>query len=219
MNKLKLLYDVVKTLRDKDVINGVATVEVKKDQAKIFYAKNQFQKNLVTMQTTANITSEIDYEGKKMKHQSTTEFTTNQCLCNGMHYKLFRHIHHTGDKCGGIKAKFTKLAFILSLLNSIKAEEEEDKSTLVTLEVTELPEDIKTIIREKMSQAESRHSQEECCFKREFCCIEKGKLSLAMSVDTNYEIDKIVVVFDGVQRNEENKQHVLDIVAELQFNK
>ena len=216
MNKLKLLYDVVKKLRDKDVINGVATVDVQKDHAKIFYVKNQFQKNLMTMQTTATITSEVDYEGKKVKHQSTTEFT-NQCPGTGMHHKLFKHMHHAGCECGGIKAKLTKLAFVLGLLSNIKAEEQEDKTILVTLEISELPEDIKTLIQGKMSHAESYHNQDQCCFMREFCCIEKGKFSFAMSVDKNYEIEKIVIAFDGVQNNDQNEQHVLEIIAELQL--
>jgi len=218
MNKLKVLYDVVKTLRDKEVINGVATVEVQKDHAKIFYIKNEFEKNLVTMETKANIISEVDYEGKKVKHQSTTEFT-NHCPGNGMHHKLFRAMNHGGGKCGSIKAKLTKLSFVLGLLHNIKAEEQADKTTLVTLEMTQLPEDIKILIQEKMSHAESYHNQRQCCFMKECCCIEKGKFSFAMSVNKNYEIDKIVVTFDGVQHNEENGQHVLDIVAELQLNK
>lgn len=221
MNKLKLLYDVVQTLRDKEVINGVATVEVKKDQAKIFYIKNEFQKNLVTMQTKASVTSEVNYEGKQVKHQSTTEFTKH-CPGNGMHgmrHGLFRHMNHAGGRCGSIKDKLTKLSFVLGLLNNIKAEEQEDKTILVTLEVSELPEDIKTLLQERMSHAESDHSRGHCCFMREFCCLEKGKFSFAMTVNKNYDIEKIVIAFDGAQRNEENEQHLLDIVAELQLNK
>ena len=218
MNKLKLMYDVVKTLRDQDTIDGVATVEVQKDQGKIFYVKNQFQKNLVTMQTTTTITSEVDYEGKKVKHQSTTEFT-NQCPGNGMRYKFFKHMHHSGDKCGGIKAKLTKLTFVLGLLNSVKVEEQEDKANLITLEITSLPEEIKMHIQEKMSHIESGHNQDRCCFCKESCCIEKGKFSFAMSVNKDYGIEKIVITFDGIQHNEENEQHTLEIVGELQLNK
>lgn len=217
MNKLKFLYDVVKTLRDKEVINGVATVEVQKDQGKIFYVKNEFQKNLVTMENMATITSEIDYEGKKVKHQSTTEFT-NCCRGDGARHKLFKHMQHAG-KCGGIKAKLTKLAFVLGLLNDIKVEEQQDKSILVSLEMTELPADLKTLIQEKMSHAESCHDQEQCSFKKELCCIKKGKFSFAMSVTKEYQIEKIVITFDGLQENAENEQHVLDLVAELQLSK
>jgi len=218
MNKLKLLYDVVKTLRDKDVITGVATIEVKKDQGKIFYVKNQFEKNLVTRQTTATITSEVDYEGKKIKHQSTTELT-NVCPCGGgMHHKRLRQLHHAGGGCGSIKAKLTKFTFALELLSKIKAEEQEDKTILVTLGVNEMPEEIKALIQERMSQTESHHDQDHCCFQKEFFSIEKGNVSLAISVTKEYEIEKIVITFDGVQRDEQNEQHILDVVAELQLN-
>ena len=209
---------MVKTLRDKDVINGVATMEVRKDQGKIFYVKNQFEKNLVTMQTTATITSEVDYEGKKIKHQSTTEFT-NLCPCSGMHHKRLRDIHHAGGGCGSIKAKLTKLTFVLDLLSEIKAEEQEDKTILVTLEVKELPEEIKALIQERMSQTKSYHDQDHCCFRKEFFSIEKGNFSLAISVTKEHEVEKVVITFDGVQRDEQNEQHILDVVAELQLNK
>lgn len=221
MNKLKFFYDVVKTLRSKEVIDGVATVEVKKDQGKIFYVKNQFQKNLTTKQTTANITSEVDYDGKRVKHQSTTEFT-NHCFGDGMNHKLFKHMHHmhhADGQCGGFKTKLTKLAFVLGLLDNIKVDQQEDKTILMTLELTELPEDIKILLQEKMSHAESFHDQERCCFMKEFCCLEKGAFSLAMSVSKDYEIEKIVIAFDGVQQNEQQEQHALSIVAELELNK
>ena len=218
MNKLKFFYDVVKTLRSKDVINGMATVEVKKDQGKIFYVKNQFQKNLITMQTTANITSEVDYEGKQVKHQSTTEFT-NHCLVNGMHHKLFKHMHHADGQCGGLKTKLTKLAFVLGLLDNIKVDQQEDKTILVTLEIRELSEDMKILLQEKMSHAESSHNQDRCCFVKEFRCLESGSFSLAMSVSKEYEVEKIVMAFDGVQENEQHEQHVFGIVAELKLNK
>lgn len=215
MNKIKLLYDVVKTLKGTDIFNGVATAEVQKDQVKIFYVKNEFQKNLLTMQTKANITTEIDYEGKQVKHQSTTEFT-NHCPGHG-HHKLFEHMHHAGGKCGGVKAILTKLAFVFNILNSIQTEEHEDKTILITLDLTEIPEDIKTLIREKMSQADSGHKHETHCFIKEFCSMEKGNFSFAMSVNQYYEIEKIVITFDGIQNYEQNEQHVLNIKAELQL--
>lgn len=216
MNKLKLLYDVVKNLRDKEMINGALTAQVQKDQGKIFYLKNQFEKNLVTMQTTATVNSEVDYEGKQVKHQSTTEFT-HHCSDKSMRHKLFNHMHH-GRKCGGLKAKLTKFAFVLGLLDRMKAEQQENKTTLVTLEITELPEDIKSLIQEKMNHMESRQNHDRCCFMKELHYIEKGNFSLAMSVSKDDEIEKIVITFDGVQHDEENKEHVLAIVVELELN-
>ena len=206
------MYDVVRTMKGKDLFNGVATAEVQKDQVKIFYVKNEFQKNLLTMQTKANITTEVDYEGQQVKHQSNTEFT-NICPGHGMHHKL-RHMHHAGNKCGGLREKLTKIAFALNLLNNVQFNEQEDKTTLITLEVTEIPDDIKALIQEKMNHGDSSHNHDPHCFKKEFCSIEKGTLSFAMSVNKDYEMQKIVIVFDGIQHNE---QHALNIIAELQL--
>ncbi|SMD02614.1 hypothetical protein [Sporomusa malonica] len=217
MNKIKFLYDVVKTLKGKDIFNGMVTAEVEKDQAKIFYVRNAFEKNLLTMQTTANITTEVDYAGKQVKHQSTTEIT-NPCACQGMHHKFFKHFHHAGSRCGGIKSKLAKLGFALSLLNNIQIEEHADKTSLVTLEITETPEDIKAHILEKMNHAKADPAEGQHCFLKEFCYLEKGNLSIAMSVNKEYEIKRVVVTFDGTQNNEQNEKHVLNIKAELQLN-
>jgi hypothetical protein len=215
MNKIKLLYDVVKVLREKDVLNGVATAEVQKDQVKIFYIKNEFQKNLLTMQTKANITTELDYEGKQVKHQSSTEFT-NYCPGHGIHHRGFGHMRHAGRKCGSIKGKLSKIAFLLNLLNNMQAAEQENKTTLITLELSEIPEDIKILIQEKMNHADSYHEHDRNCFMKEFCTIEKGNFSFAMTVNKSYEIEKIVITFDGIQ-NKEQEQHVVNIVADLQL--
>jgi phosphoribosylformylglycinamidine (FGAM) synthase-like enzyme len=214
MNKIKLLYDVVKTLRGKDILRGVATGQIQKDQVRVFYVKNEFEKDLLTSKTKANITTEVDYEGKQVKHQSITEFTN--CCHGGQHHKLFKHMHSGG--CGGLKQKLTKLAFVLHLLNSLKAEEQSDKSTLVTLEITELPEEIKALLQEKMSSADCCHGHGSQCFMKEFCSIEKGNFSLAMSVNKDNEIEKLVITFEGTQHNEQNEQHSLSINAELQLS-
>lgn len=217
MNKIKFLYDVVRVLRSKDIFTGVATAEVEKDQAKIFYVKNEFKKNLLTMQTTANIITEIDYAGKQVKHQSTTEIT-HPCTCQGMRPHFFRHLHHTGGRCGGIKSKLEKIGFALSLLNNLQIEEHADKTSLVTLEVTEIPEDIKARFMERMNHGKAEPPEGRHCFLQEFCSLEKGNLSIAMSVNKEYEIERVVVTFDGTQINAQNEKHELNIKAELQLN-
>ena len=214
MNKIKLLYDVVKALKEKDILNGVASAEVEKDQVKIFYIKNEFQKNLLTMQTKANITTELNYEGKQVKHQSTTEFS-HDCPDHGMHRGGFAHMHHIGRRHGSIKGKLSKIAFLLNLLNNVQAAEQENKTTLITLELSEIPEDIKTLLQEKMSHADY-HKHDRNCFMKEFSTIESGNFSFAMTVNKSYEIEKIVITFDGIQ-NKEQEQHVVNLVADLQL--
>lgn len=213
MNKLKFLYDVVKNLKGKEILNGVAVVNVQKDQQKIFYVKNEFQKNLLTMQTKASIHTEIDYEGQEVKHQSTTEFINSCCSPEMRGQRGFRHSMR--NSCGGIKAKLTKLAFVLNLLNDMQVAEQENGTILVTLEIPRLPEEFKTLLQEKANHGARDHHP--CCFAKELCSIKSGNFSSAMTVNQEFEIEKIVITFDGIQHDEQNEQHEVNIVAELQL--
>lgn len=46
MDKIKLLYDVVQTMRNKETIKGNLNVEVQKDWENVFTLKKDFEKNL-----------------------------------------------------------------------------------------------------------------------------------------------------------------------------
>ena len=59
-------------------LHGVLTAEAQKDRVNIFTIRNEFDKNLQTGLTKAKISTEIDYEGKMVKHESNTEFTLPQ---------------------------------------------------------------------------------------------------------------------------------------------
>lgn len=217
MNKIKFLYDVVKTMRAKEALQGVGTIKVQKDQGQIFYVKNEFQKNLATMQTKASIHTEINYEGKEVKHQSTTEFI-NHCGHHGMGHKGHPPLHHLGGRCCGLKAKLSKIAFALRLLNDTQVAEQENQTTLVTLELPEIPEEIKALLQAKMQQADTGHGHSHCCFGKELFAIESGKFSSAMTVNKDYEVEKIVITFDGIQNNGDNETHELSIIGELKLN-
>jgi hypothetical protein len=47
MNKLKFLYDVVKTMQAQENLKGSLLVEATKEQTAIFTLESQFAKNLV----------------------------------------------------------------------------------------------------------------------------------------------------------------------------
>jgi hypothetical protein len=213
MNKIKLLYDVVKTMRDKEVFNGIVKAEVQKDQVKIFSLQNEFEKNMLNGQTKAKISTELDYDGKKVKHESDTEFTM-QGSCEHGHHEFMRHMHHHhAAKCGGIKGKLAKLSFALSILNSIKVEELENKTSDISLNISDIPEEMKELILEKMSH----HQHGEHGFMKEFCPMEKPNLMVNMFINKNYEVEKIVVNLDGAQKDAQNEQHELKATAELSF--
>ena len=89
------------------------------------------------------------------------------CIINSLD-----EMHHVGAACCGFKEKLTKMAFVLGLLNSMKVEKQADLTTLVTLDITEIPEDMKALIQEKMSQADACHGHQPPCFVKELCSID-----------------------------------------------
>lgn len=116
MNKIKLMYDVVKTMKEKELINGNLTVEGTKDQVQFVRFANEFQRNLLTGDVKAKISTQLDVEGKKVKHESSTEFTLNhnrQGMFHhfGMHMHEHHRLHHSGQG-HSFKDKLTVLAFV-----------------------------------------------------------------------------------------------------------
>ncbi|BBB90869.1 MAG TPA: hypothetical protein PKA28_19715 [Methylomusa anaerophila] len=218
MNKIKLLYDVVKTMKDKEVFNGAVKVEVQKDQTKIFFLQNEFEKNLVTGQTKAKISTDLDYEGKKVKHESNTEFT-RQYPAESRRHEFMKHMlrHHAANS-GGIKRKLNKLAFAFSILNSMQAEEQDDKTIIISLQARDLPEEMKALIREKISHADTTcHHHGDHVFMKEFCSMENHNFTFNMFINKNYEVEKIIMDFDGNQKDDQNEQHKFKAMAELSF--
>ncbi|ODA40352.1 hypothetical protein [Desulfosporosinus sp. BG] len=226
MSKLKLMYDVVNTMKDKEAISGALKVEGMKDQTKIVNFINQFEKNLSTGETKVKLSTELDYDGKKVKHESQTEFTMQGCQ-RKMHPGFMRHMrhhhhsHHCAEnyddlKCGGIKGKLTKLAFVLNLFNQIKMEEKDDKSVILSLNLNEIPEDMKKAIQERMSQrAMSEHQQHHHGFMKEFFSLQEPKIELNLWISENREVKKILVTVDGKQMNDLDENHNLNLKAEL----
>lgn len=209
MNKLKLLYDVIKTMKGKDLYEGTATIEVHKDETKIFYVKNEFHKNLVNNKTQANIVTEYDYEGKVVKHQSNTELT-NHCLGHGFIKR--RHHHDQESHCCGWKATLTKIGFVLNLLHTMQVEEKDNKS-LITLNLNQIPEDVKMMIHQKMSHGDC----EGHALAKEFCCIESGNLFFQVVINQNNEMEKGEIHFIGTQRTVEGIQHEMKLKAQVQL--
>jgi len=134
MSKIKLLYDVIMTMKDKESCSGNLKVVCSKDQVKIFGLDREFEKNMADGKTKAKINLEVDCEGKKVKHESSTEFD-GCCSPGSGHHGLMRHMiahfhgRHSdqggleawGDTktCCGFKGKLSKLACMLSVLNSL----------------------------------------------------------------------------------------------------
>lgn len=209
MDKIKLLHDVVKAMKNKEVFNGTLTVQVHKDETALFLLRNEFEKNLLTGQTKAKINTEMDYEGKR----GNTEFTiphSGECR----HHEFIKR-PHPSHVAGyeGLKGKLSKLAFALSILTALQTEEQEGK-TIISLNANNLPEDTKTLLREKASQAVAcrRHGHD---FLKEFNATGHPDFAVNVFVDKFSEVEKVVLNFVGTQKDGQNAPHDLTLQAEL----
>jgi hypothetical protein len=221
------MYDVITTMKDKEVIKGILKVEGLKDQTKIMTLANEFEKNLLTGETKVKLSTELDYDGKKVKHESQTEFTMQGChgsrhhgFMKHLHHHHHHHDHHCGEhqddlKGRGLKGKLTKLAFVLSILNQIKAEEKEDKSVILSLDIKEIPDEIKEVCRDRISQRPMSEAHQHHGFMKEFLTLQDPTIKCNLWISKNREIEKISVTVGGKQINELNENHDLNLKAEL----
>jgi hypothetical protein len=220
MNKIKLMYDVVRTLKEKEVFKGILKAEARKDQVKVFHLEKEFEKNALSGQVKSKISTELDYEGKKVKHESSTEFNMQNC-CEGSHHDFMKHMHEQHQlrhgKCCGIKGKLSKIAFVLNTLNNMKVDEQGDKGTILSISINEIPQDLKDMIQEKMNHKGVQGERENhCCCMEEFCSTEDINMDIKAQINKNNEIEKVLLVVSGKQKKESNE--ICDINFEAELN-
>ncbi len=237
MGKIKLLYDVVTTMKDKEYIHGNLKVEGSRNQVKIFGLDNEFEKNMSDGRLKARIALEMDKNGKKVKHESSTEFEGcgfHDAGRQGMMDRLFSHyghghrpgLGHTGaqndmKRCG-LKDKLSRLAFMLSILNSIKVKEQEDQSTVLSLDFADIPGDMKELFHEKlllhkkMHHEYGRQLQGECLFQ-EFSGMDILNGGLNVLTNKNKEVEGITLTVEGKQKNDSGVPHQMNLQAEIRF--
>jgi hypothetical protein len=232
MSKIKLLYDAVAAIKDKETCSGNLKVEGSRAGVKIFSLNNDFEKNMGEGRTKAKISLEIDCEGKKVKHESSTEFDCPDGHDAKRHdflrHMMFHHGrgHHPNhgqtdgchvSRCGGFKAKLNRLAFMLSVLNNLKIDERDDKSTVLALDFNEIPGELKKNIHEKLLQHKMGHEHARECMFKEFSSMDILNGGVNIFINKNKEVEKIILAVSGRQKDDPNQAHQLDLQAELRL--
>lgn len=231
MNKIKLMYDVAKAMKEKEVFIGSLEVEAKKDQNSCFTLKNEFEKNLVSGQVKVKINTALDCEGQQVKHESTSEFNLQNC-CGGKHHHrhLRRHFHShccteeadccTGSDncCCGVKGKLAAFGYILRLIDKVNIDELENNAASLSLTIDEMPEELMQHLHGRFqhccSPAES--PDQECCSgMKDLMTIEKPVITLNMLLNADKAIEKIVVTASGTAKDKDDQVHEMSFNAEL----
>lgn len=206
MNKIKLLYDVFKTMQEKEEFNVKIKLDAAKGETKILSFSKELNTNTTTGECKAKISSEFDCDGKKAKHESNTEFNMKDCGHHRFHHHIgnMGHMDHHGMGCceQGIKGKLSKITFILNTLNNLKVEEKGEISIL-SLNLKDIISEIKNHHKDlgeshKNFHFEGMGEQHECCdFMKELICSENSNADLNVYVNKNNEVEKIEVIAKG----------------------
>ncbi|MFW2491010.1 hypothetical protein ACN077_20950 [Clostridium chromiireducens] len=215
MNKIKVLYDVFKTMKDKEVFKGNVKLEAAKGDVKVLSFSNEFETNTKSGETKANINVDFDSEGKKVKHESNSEFNIKNCPHHGFHRGMHMHNHgmnmHGMRGHGGIKGGLSKVTFILNLLNNVQVEEKDEKS-IISLELKEVFKEIKDMHKEfhkgmdeekimehikQMKESDDRGFHKHHKFIKELLSSENSDAVLKIYANKNNEVEKVEISSKG----------------------
>jgi len=211
MNKIKVLYDVFKTLKGKEIFNGVVKVEAVKEETKIISFANEFSRNNVTGETKVKINSELDIDGNKAKCDSNAEFIMKECHKHGFHgtHHMKGHEHNFNHE--GVKNKLNKITFMLNILNNLNAEEKDDKSIL-TIDLKDILKEMKDMraefhkdlskeeideLHKKFHEGKHDGHHKHHKFIKELLSSEYEDAVLNIIVNKNSEVEKIKITANG----------------------
>ena len=214
MKKVKLLYDVAKTMKNMERIDGVLTVSVEKDHTPVFSLRNKFEKDQAG-KVKADVSSKMNVSGEDLTRESKTEFTLKGDCHHGpcMMWKSFRG-HHCGTGSHGIKGMFHRISFALGILSSLRVEEQANGATVIALYLSDVPEEIKATFLEKIREKHGHHH--DCCMQ-DCQNVEMQNGLVVINVNEKHAIDKVTVNLDGRAQDAENQEHTLAATAEVQF--
>lgn len=222
MNKIKVIYDVVRKMKDTNSIKGTVKVEGLKDQQKILDLNSVFERNNQDGQVKGKTNIEADCDGKKMKLENNIDF--QGIGCHGHHgfrgHMHHFHNHHLGEQAGSTKAGLGKIIAVLGILSSIKIDENEDGSSILSLESANIPEAIKSDIHEMMKQKHEQHKHMEGIhhqhmFMKEFHGTENPDFTLNILINKDSKIDKVKIDLKGEKVDEKSEKHQMKLAAEL----
>ncbi|NRD77884.1 hypothetical protein HPT25_10870 [Bacillus sp. BRMEA1] len=225
MNKIKAVYDVVKTMKDKTSREGILQVKVEQDGQQVWNFSNEFQHN-DDGKTKCKLKSEWNVDGNEGRHESTTEFTRNGHEGFGCHrgFRHFRHHERFGHEHGkqrGFKSRAEGFLFLLRMLNELKVEEQGEK-LLFSLDLGEEVKQIRDRMQGKFEQnmmfqgpPHHHHHPLKGKLMKEIMLMDKPQILINMVANKDKEVEKAVITIQG--KYEKDGVHELKASAEINF--
>lgn len=212
MNKIKVIYDTAKKMKAKESIKGAFKAEALKGEDKILDHSCSFERNGQGFRVKGRTMLEADCDGKRMKLENTIDLQKDG-RCE--HHHFCRGVHASGMKIGGCR-----ITTILGLLSSIKLEEKEDGSAILSLETADMPEDLKTDLHEMLMKCHEQHEPVEGCKEHHMCMkelhdMENMDFTLRLVINKDKEIERVTVDLKGEKQEAGAGKHQMKLAAEL----
>lgn len=192
MNKIKVLYDIVKAMQAKEVWRGVMNVQVLDGEERLWDMTNEFLRNSATGLHRAKVKTELAWGGKNLSHESTTEFR-KVLDCRSPHCYHHRHVH--GKRIWEGESKLHFLGLLLKTLNDMTITEDNNGCKMLTVEVTEFPSEMKAKWCKMLEHTEQEHKHHR--FLTEYLPLSDVALSLKLSVNKDNEVENVLVTLVG----------------------
>lgn len=211
MNKLEVLYKVVKNVKCEEGISAVAKIHAFNSSKELVNMSNEFSKNKQTGILKAKLSGNVDVEGFAGKIDEDIELNMKE-----LHEK--HHAMHQG-KCEGKghgknpMKKLSKAAFMLKALNEMNLVEE-DGFKVIELNLNEMKKEIKEM-KENHGKCEKpkfdcKEANEEMKkifeimalkhkIKKQIMCADYDKMTLKAYVDAEFKVKKLVIEGVGEQ--------------------
>lgn len=225
MNKIKVIYDVVKQMKSKEAIKGILKVEGLKDQKKVLEVNNAFEKNGQGCQMKGKTLVEVEKDGNKVMMENNIDFKKEGSFGGHEHRGHMHHFHHFhqhphGMHENGMKFGWNKLTAALGLLSNINLEEDAEGAVKLSLASADIPEDMKREIKEMMKHGREHHKHmaeghpHPMCLK-EFHNMEEADFDLMVSIGKNREVNEISLVITGKTIDEDKTAHDTKLTANV----
>lgn len=213
MNKIKVIYDAVRKMKNKDSIKGTLKVEALRDQDKIFENSYSFERNGQGCKVKGKTMLEADCDGKKIKLENTIDLL-KEGRCEHQHF----HHHMAHDCC--MKGGPGSITTVLGILSSIRLEEKEDGSAVLSLEAADMPEDLKADICEAMKQCHTHRAAVEGSKEQHMCMkelhgMEVTDFALKVVINKSSGIEKVTIDLKGEKKHGEAGKQQMKLAAEL----
>lgn len=207
MNKAKLLYDVITTLRGKENLRGTLEAKLEKGQTVVFSVRNDFEKQLGGGKTKLKMTTEMECEGHPggARHGCRGRFEQSE--------DWGRHHHFHGGFHEGIKGKLDRIAFMISAFQALQVEEREGQGTVLSLNTRDLPEDMRCLIQDKIRHRGLGRHRHQGGFLQEFSQAGPVDVQMTVLVNDKAEVKQASITAEAVQEGPDR----LTAQAEVNF--